>query len=189
MTVTAEDVAVLVEDVSPYDGTEAAHRADALEWLRTTSDVFRRSPPATPDKHLVAYFLLVDPVDGSVFLVHHRKAGLWLPTGGHVEVGEDPADTVRRESPEELGVPARFGTDTPRPLFVTVTGTVGDVRARHTDVSLWYPVLGSRSEPLRIDDREFLTARWWSREQVDAADPRVLEPHLPRFLAKLARLA
>ena len=186
MVVTADEIAGLVEGVSPFDELEANHRADALGWLGSTSDVFRRSPPATPPKHLVAYFLLGDPADASVFLVHHRKAGLWLPTGGHVEVGEDPADTVRREAPEELGVPARFAFGEPAPLFVTVTDTVGDARARHTDVSLWYLLHGSRDEPLAPDEREFAAARWWSRSDVTAADPGTLEPHLPRFLAKLS---
>ena len=186
MPFSADAIAGLIEGVSAYDELEANHRADALGWLRSTSDVFRRSPPATPAKHLVAYFLLGDPADASVFLVHHRKAGLWLPTGGHVEVGEDPADTVRREAPEELGVPARFAFGAPRPLFVTVTDTVGDARARHTDVSLWFLLDGSRSEPLSPDEREFSAARWWSRPEVAAADPGTLEPHLPRFLAKLS---
>jgi 8-oxo-dGTP diphosphatase len=185
MVVTASDVARLVQAMSPYDPVEADHRADALTWLRSTADVFRRSPPATPAKHLVAYFLLRDPDDDSVFLVHHRRAGLWLPSGGHVEPGEDPADTVRREAPEELGVPARFARAEPEPLFLTVTDTVGDPRARHTDVSLWYLLHGSRSDALRPDGREFAAARWWSRDQVAAADPASLEPHLRRFLAKL----
>ena len=110
-----------------------------------------------------------------------------LPTGGHVEVGEDPADTVRREAPEELGVPARFSRGEPRPLFVTVTNTVGDPRARHTDVSLWYLLHGSRRDPLRPDEREFGAVRWWHRAEVMAADPRSTEPHLLRFLAKIKR--
>jgi hypothetical protein len=108
MTALIGEIAELVERLSPCDAIESQHQLDALAWLRSTADVFRRAAPATPAKHLVAYFLLSDPLDESVFLVHHRKARLWLPTGGHVEVGEDPADTVRREAPEELGVPARF---------------------------------------------------------------------------------
>lgn len=106
MATTSSDVARLVRGVAVLDDLEAAHRDDVLGWLATTDDVFRRTPPATPAKHLVAYFLLRDAEAGAVFLVHHRKAGLWLPTGGHVEVGEDPADAVRREAPEELGIEA-----------------------------------------------------------------------------------
>jgi hypothetical protein len=83
-------------------------------------------------------------------------------------------------------VPARFAFGKPTPLFVTVTDTMGDVRARHTDVSLWYLLHGSRHEPLSPDDREFTAARWWSCAEVAAADPGTLEPHLARFLAKLS---
>jgi 8-oxo-dGTP diphosphatase len=72
--------------------------------------------------------------------VHHRKAGLWLPTGGHLEAGEIPADTIRREAPEELGIEAAFTSLGPRPLFITVTETIGRPDVRHTDVSLWYLV-------------------------------------------------
>ncbi len=78
--------------------------------------------PRTPSPHLVSYFLPVDPASGSVLLADHRKSGLWLPPGGHIEPGEHPAETVRRETREELGIDARFSPLTgERPAFVTVT--------------------------------------------------------------------
>lgn len=184
MPAVSPSLIALVAAIRPADAVEAEHRRDALRWLRTTGDVYRRVPPATPPKHLVAYFLLRDRSDGSVFLGHHRKAGLWLPTGGHVEPGEDPADTVRREALEELGTPARF-SDGPSALFVTVTETVGLPADRHTDVSLWYLLEGVRGDDLEPDAREFTAARWWTPLEVTAADPALLEPHLVRFLAKV----
>jgi 8-oxo-dGTP diphosphatase len=81
---------------------------ECLAWLRGTDDVFRRMKPRTPSPHLVAYFVLRDEQDGSVLLVDHIKAGLWLPSGGHVEPDAHPVDTVQREVSEELGVPAVF---------------------------------------------------------------------------------
>ena len=184
---TAAEIAPLLDALEPFDGLEAEHRADALRWLATTGDIFRRVPPKTPPKHLVAYFLLHDAADGSAVLALHRRAGLWLPTGGHVEVGEDPAETVRRETVEELGVPAVFADAVARPLFVTVTGTTGATAARHTDVSLWYLLAGLRTDELHPDEREFRAVRWWSRKEIATADPRSLEPHLARFLAKVDR--
>lgn len=184
-TGTSANIAALTEGVSPFDELEAEHRADALAWLTSTGDIFRRIPPRTPPKHLVAYFLLHDPADGSVLLVHHRKAGRWLPTGGHVEIGEDPRETVRREAQEELGVPATFADPDAQPLFVTVTETTGVTSARHTDVSLWYLLSGASSDELHPDGREFTAVRWWTRREVTAADPQDLEPHLLRFLAKV----
>lgn len=182
---TSADIALLIEGLTPSDESEAEHQADALAWLGSTDDIFRRIPPKKPPKHLVAYFLLHDPVARSVLLVHHRKAELWLPTGGHVEVGEDPIETVRRETLEELGVPAVFADPRARPVFVTVTETTGAPDSRHIDVSLWYLLNGVRSDVLHPDEREFAAARWWTRAEVDAADPEVLEPHLVRFLAKV----
>lgn len=181
---TSASIAALVRDLEPFDELETEYRADALGWLHSTVDVFRRVPPKTPSKHLVAYFVLQDPADGSVLLVEHRKAGLWLPTG--VEVGEDPADTVRRESIEELGLPAVFADPKGQPVFVTVTETVGAADARHVDVSLWYLLVGSREVPLRPDPQEFASVRWWSPSDLRSADLRLMEPHLGRFLAKVA---
>ena len=46
-------------------------------------------------------------VDGERTLLHwHRKNGMWLPPGGHIEPGEDPVQAVVREVLEETGVTA-----------------------------------------------------------------------------------
>ncbi|TDC36213.1 NUDIX domain-containing protein [Micromonospora sp. KC213] len=129
------EIRALVASIAPSDELEAAHRAECLDWLGRTDDVFRRVKPRTPSPHLVTYFLMRDAEDGSVLLVDHRKAGLWLPTGGHVEPGEHAAETVRREVIEELGVPAE---PDPLPFFLTITPTVGPPADRHVDVSLWF---------------------------------------------------
>jgi 8-oxo-dGTP pyrophosphatase MutT (NUDIX family) len=172
----------LVESLQPPDEVGARHREQALAWLRRTDDVYRRVKPATPDPHLVVYFLLVDAAAGRVLLCDHRLSGLWLPTGGHVEPGEDPADTVRREAEEELGLRhVRAGA----PFLLTVTETVGDADARHTDVTLWYAVPAELGDPLEPDAREFAGVRWWSREQLTAAWPGPFEPHLLRALDAL----
>jgi 8-oxo-dGTP pyrophosphatase MutT (NUDIX family) len=110
---------------------------ECLAWLRGTDDVFRRMKPRTPSPHLVAYFVLRDEQDGSVLLVDHIKAGLWLPGGGHVEPDAHLVDTVQREVSVELGVPAVFVPELGEySLFLTVTETVGPPEERHTDVSL-----------------------------------------------------
>jgi 8-oxo-dGTP pyrophosphatase MutT (NUDIX family) len=185
-----DEIRALVEALMPVDELEARHRAECLAWLAETDDIFRREKPRTPSPHLVAYFLLQDDADGSVLLVDHRKAGLWLPSGGHVEPGEHPTETVRREVLEELGVPAafhpRFGE---RPAFVTVTPTVGPPQERHVDVSLWFVLTGSRDQKLQPDPAEFRGVRWWTSQEVAQAEPATVEPHLSRMLRKLGLLA
>lgn len=180
---TATDVAALLAQVEPSDAEERRHLRRARDWLATTDDVFRRVPPRTPPVHLVAYAVLRDPGDGAVLLVDHRRSGLWLPPGGHLEVGEHPADAARRELHEELGLERLRPPEVP--AFLTVSRTVGPVVDRHTDVTLWYVLAGSRDDVLSPDPREVRGTAWWTPADVEDAGPGTAEPHLGRFVAKL----
>lgn len=111
-----DEIRDLIAQVVPLDAIEDEHRRQALAWLDSTDDVFRRIKPRTPSPHLVSYFLLIDHDTDDVLLVDHLKAGLWLPSGGHVEPGEHPVSTVRREVREELGIDALFS-----PVTVSIT--------------------------------------------------------------------
>lgn len=176
----------MVEHVRPFDAIEDDHRTRALHWLDTTDDVFRRAKPRTPPQHLVSYCLVVDHSRGDVLLVDHVTAGLWLPPGGHVEPGEHPVQTVRRETQEELGVAAEFSPWTgEHPMFLSVAETTGDIRNRHTDVSLWFVLSGHRDQKLAPDRSEFRDVRWWGRAELADADPARFDPHQGRMLAKL----
>jgi 8-oxo-dGTP diphosphatase len=176
----------LVSGIEPTDNLAREHRRNALAWLAGTDDIFRREKPLTPSPHLVSYFLLVDRATGSVLLCDHRLSGLWLPTGGHVEPGEHPAGTVRREVIEELGVAAQFDAVVgDRPFFLTVTETVGPPATRHVDVSLWFALAGRVGQPLQPDQREFAQVRWWTAAELRPADRDRFEPHLLRALAAL----
>lgn len=176
----------LVEGIPPVDGVLEAHRAEALAWLRSTDDVYRRERPATPDPHVVASVLVVDRAARAVLLGDHRLAGLWLPTGGHVDPGEAPAATALREAEEELGVRLPFDAAVGgSPFLLTVTATSGDPAARHTDVTLWFAVAGSRGMDLAPDARELRSVRWWTVDELRDDDPASFEPHLGRALAAL----
>nr|WP_316641943.1 NUDIX hydrolase [uncultured Roseateles sp.] len=166
-----------IEAIAPLDDLEAAHRVDALAWVDSGAPLCRTGKPATPPKHLVSYFAVVDA--RGILLVDHRNAELWLPAGGHVEPDEHPRTTVARELLEELGFAAPH--DIAPPLMVTCTTTVGQT-AGHTDVSLWYVVRTERAQPIRYDEGEFKAVRWFDFEAVPHERS---DPHLHRFLAKL----
>jgi 8-oxo-dGTP diphosphatase len=183
VTVESGDVAALITAIEPFDETERADRAGVLAWLASTPDVYRRVRPATPPRHLVSYAFLTDPRDGSVFLVDHWLSGLRLPPGGHVEPGEEPSVTAEREAREELAIEADFSIAGRRPVFVTVTPTVGP--DPHTDVSLWYLLAGYPGMPIVLDPREFSGGRWWTGPQLESANPALFDPEMGRFLAKV----
>lgn len=164
--------------VEPLDDIERRHLADARAWIHSGAELYRLQKPATPPKHLVSYFPILD--EGHILLVDHRNARRWLPAGGHVEPDEHPRETVRRELLEELGVDLPPGAIGP-PIMVTVTPTVG--AGSHVDVSLWYAVRGRRSDPVAIDHVEFEDARWFPLDGVPLART---DPHLSRFILKWA---
>ena len=153
----------------------------------------RRLPTRTPDvlgTHLVSYLVVTDPVRGAVLLVAHRKAGLWLPPGGHVEPAEDPWQTVVRECREELGISAIAAPGQgPLPFFLTVNTTRGP--GRHTDVCLWYLLVATAGQVAAAAGSaadagaEFDAVRWLTPQQVRATPVETIDPHLHRFAAKL----
>jgi 8-oxo-dGTP diphosphatase len=176
-------VADTVQHLVTFDVVEEQHRDQTLGWLTSTDDIFRRAKPATPAPHLVSYGVLLDPAGERLLLVDHRLAGLWLPTGGHVEPEEDPAQAVRREIREELGIEADPLGSPFSPFFLTWAETVG--ADPHIDVSLWFLLRGQQYQPLRWDDREFASVRWWSPAEIRQTPAARFDPHLSRFLAKL----
>ena len=168
-----------IASIEPLDALEAEHLADALAWVDSGAELFRQAKPATPPKHLISYFAVVD--EGHVLLVDHKHAQLWLPAGGHVEPGEHPRVTVVREIEEELGfVPSH---EIGAPLMLTITETVG-LTAGHVDVSLWYIVKSSRAQLVNFDGNEFHAVRWFP---LDQAPLHRSDPHLGRFISKLNR--
>lgn len=177
-------VADIIAGIAPFDDLEQRHIAQTLEWLRSTDDIFRRAKPATPSPHLVSYVVLIDPDEHGIFLGQHRMAGLHLPMGGHVEPGEHPLTTARREAAEELGITPDFDVVGEQPLFLTRTTTVGRA-AGHIDVSLWYLIRGTRTHQYPLDPTEFDGGQWWDLNPEGLPET---DPHLPRFVRKLDRV-
>jgi 8-oxo-dGTP pyrophosphatase MutT (NUDIX family) len=179
----------LVAAIEPVDEREAADRADVLAWIASGAELYRRVPPADPPKHLVTYFLPYHADTDMVFLVAHRKAGRWLPPGGHVEPGEPPWDTVVREAREELQVAARPHPLTPerRPVFLTAALTVG--AHSHLDCTLWYLLDLAPDTPVIADADEFDGSAWFTRQTVTGWPAGQTDPHLHRFLTKVEQLA
>lgn len=179
-----EAVRSVIEQIKPFDDIEKEHIQDVLAWIDSGAEIYRISKPDNPPKHLVSYFLLFDEKNHSVMLIDHIKSGLWLPSGGHVELGENPKTTVVREADEELQIDADFETPfKDNPLFVTVTRTVG--HGQHTDVSLWYIIAGNQDEQLNYDKGEMNGYKWMNLDDVLATNIRELDPCMHRFVGKM----
>jgi 8-oxo-dGTP diphosphatase len=183
MTITdvRNEIRDLISAIRPLDDLERHHIDFCTNWIQSGVEIFRLEKPAIPPIHLVSYFLVFTPDQSKVLLVDHKKAELWLPPGGHVELNENPKDTVLREAKEELGIEAEFLFD--KPLFVTVTKTVGNV-IQHSDVSLWYALTWNPEDPLIYDKDEFNQIHWFGLEEIPFEKS---DPHLRRFINKVRK--
>lgn len=172
-------IAEIVRTIEPFDELEQAHIAYTLTWIESGVPLCRVQKPAIPPQHLVSYFVLFDQIHQKLLLVDHKKAELWLPSGGHVESGEHPQTTVVREALEELSIEATFLF--PQPLLITVTETVG-ITAGHVDISLWYVLCGDSTQAMHYDTDEFHQITWFPLEALPLA---CSDPHMARFVMKL----
>jgi len=115
---------------------------------------------------------------GATLLHWHRKNGMWLPPGGHIEPDEDPVQAVLREVREETGVTAevvgtgeRFGFGTPAQLPPPYTILVEDIaEGPHQHIDLVYflrPVAGAPRAAAEGADA-FI---WVSAQQLRRGEP------------------
>lgn len=177
-----QDILSIINSISPFDDVEQEHITFTKNWIESGAEIFRTAKPATPDPHLVAYFLLIDSSSNQVLLVNHKKSGLWLPSGGHVEPNEKPQETVKREILEELGIEANFMIEDP--FFLTITKTVG-LTAGHTDISIWYILQGCSAISYVFDSEEFVEICWFSPSKIPYIQS---DPHMKRCIEKLSTM-
>jgi 8-oxo-dGTP pyrophosphatase MutT (NUDIX family) len=109
--------------------------------------------------HLCVYFLPYNSKTKQVFIVHHKKSGLWLSPGGHIDKGELLLDALNREIKEELGV-TNFFSELPKPFLITVTPINNPAQPsckEHLDI--WF-LLETDGSNFNVDLHEFHNAKW-----------------------------
>lgn len=94
--------------------------------------------------HVTGSAIVVGP--RGVVLHRHKRLGLWLQPGGHVDPGETPWVAARREAAEETGLVVGFPDEssTVPPLFHV---DVHPGPRGHTHLDLRYVVVGGSADP------------------------------------------
>src|SRR5580765_1508553 len=114
-----------------------------------------------------------------VLLHYHRKLGMWLPPGGHIEDDELPDDAALREVLEETGVrvrlvgPRGLSVDYVRQLVVPAGIQVEDIYPGHQHIDLVY---FARPDPpddiaaAEVDPRSAASDRvgWYRLDELEA---------------------
>ncbi len=186
MTDDRQILADHIQTIEPFDEIERDCQSRALDWIANTQLIYRLQKPDVPRKHVVAYFVAIDPTTHHILLVHHNMAQAWLPTGGHIEPQESPLATINRECDEELGVEAKL-LNQGAPMFISEAQVV-DGDHTHTDLSVWYMIELSESAPLSWERQSFSDIKWWDIDALSQEPQDVLGPDLHRFIRKLRYL-
>lgn len=91
-----------LRDYRPADSTEAGFVSRMLE-LCASGTACERSHVAPG--HFTASAFVLSPDGQDVVLIHHKKLGIWVQPGGHVDAADaDLESGARREVAEEVGL-------------------------------------------------------------------------------------
>ena len=74
------------------------------------------------EKHFTATGIVLNDAH-QVLMIRHKKLGVWLPPGGHVEENELPDEAVLREVLEETGIQARILPNAEEPALSDAAAT------------------------------------------------------------------
>ncbi|MDD5750593.1 MAG: NUDIX domain-containing protein [Candidatus Pacebacteria bacterium] len=113
--------------------------------------------------HFGTFFLPFNPKTRQLFLVHHKKSGLWIAPGGHIDKGEILWQTLNREISEELGVKEYFQSS-PNPFLLTITEVNNNVQPCKAHYDVWY-LMATDGGNFNVDLAEFHDTKWLSLDE------------------------
>lgn len=123
--------------------------------------------------HFCSFLLPVHRETKSVYLGDHKKAGSWIPPGGHIDKDETITQAVIREMQEELGEKINeFNIE----LFDVSIFEVNHPGKCTIHNDFWNLIYTEKKE-FKYDKKEFKDAKWFS---IDDAIKQMTNPiYLP----------
>lgn len=161
-----------VAALDPVDDREARAQATILRALDELPQPFDEHADPT---HVTCSAVVIS--DRGVLLHRHKRLGMWLQPGGHIDPGEALPDAARREVLEETGL---AGEHTAAPPVIAHVD-VHDGGRGHTHLDVRY-VLRTTGDDPQPDPGESQAAAWFDWPDAIA----VADAGLHAFLVSLA---
>lgn len=144
------------------------------------------------EKHFTASALIID--NNKVLLLYHKKLGVWLYPGGHVEKNETPDQTLIREVKEETGLDVEIIGEKDERLsdaeadvsalynpYVILCELVGN--HYHNDIIYLCRILGSNRE-IKSNEHKLKDVRFFTINELNNIK---LFPNFRRLLEKVLK--
>lgn len=146
-----EEITSIVKSFYHQDDNTSRRFLQRVQEGQLTRDENNRS-------HFCVYFLPYNPVTKEVFIVHHKKSGLWISPGGHIDKDEYLLQALNREIMEELGV-SNFFPELPKPFLLTITPIENTTQPCKEHLDIWFLVETDGSN-FNVDPQEFYNTKW-----------------------------
>ncbi len=106
-----------------------------IEWLMHNPKYSRDENKL---EHLCVFYVPIDTINKKIYIIIHRKSGLWMPPGGHIDKNEKPHTAIIRECGEELNYKI---TNENLELFnISIDPIDNPIQQCKVHYSLWYLV-------------------------------------------------
>lgn len=145
------------EPATPREARARRTTLAYLAWLPRPLD--EHADPV----HVTGSAIVLDG-DDATLLHRHKRLGLWLQPGGHVDPGETPAEAALREAREETGVPLAH----PATGEVLVHVDVHEGGRGHLHLDLRYLLHGDADAAFAPAAGESRALRWVPVGDIDA---------------------
>jgi 8-oxo-dGTP pyrophosphatase MutT (NUDIX family) len=174
VTADSDAVAALRRELTTLPVVDDRARRSQVAFLAALDHLDRPLDEHADPTHVTASAVVRS--DAGVLLHLHKRLGLWLQPGGHLDPGETPSQAAVREVIEETGLDATHTTDPPRIVHVDVhPGGRG-----HTHLDVRY-LLRAAAVPPRPLTGESQDVAWFPLASAIA----IADPGLRGFLLSL----